>query len=631
MIAEETIDRVRQQAAIAAVVEQTVRLTRRGRSLVGLCPFHKEKTPSFHVNPERGFYHCFGCGASGDAIRFVQETEGLSFHEAVRALAERFGIEIVETANEAERNRLAEARRREKELYEVGHAAAAFFEQQLREHPLAGIAVAELHRRGLSSQSPTDPVADALQAFRVGYAPYSWDALGRYLKQAGFSTAAAEAVGLTVPRKTRTGSYDRFRHRLMFAVLDAQGRVVAFSGRILPPPEPAELEQLGIAPLGGSEDEGGAKYLNSPESPIYKKREMLFGIYQARTALRESQTAVLVEGNFDVVSLFARGIKNVVAPLGTAFTLEQAKIIRRFASRVTVMFDGDTAGKKATAGVREAIHGAGLVCRVATLPDGQDPDDLVRTRGREALLAVLGAAKGLLEYSIDSIFEARAEDTDAVARAAKLKQVTQLLATEPDPEVRLLGKRYADAILQRLGITDGPTALLVAERVQRSLGQAESPVGAPRHRLRSADRREQIGHDILGALLDHPALLDEPELMSNADVLVGDLALALATIRQLSAEQPSLVAEQFLASLPRSIHSFAASRLAAPRYERQEDARTVLLQNLEKLRRLEHVRRTKDTLEALNRAAAVGDYEAEIALLREQMEQARQRHGVGER
>ena len=311
MIAPETITKVREHADIAAVVGDTIKLTRRGRSLVGLCPFHKEKTPSLHVNADRGFFYCFGCHEKGDVIGFVMKTEGLSFVDAVRRLAERLGIVIEESEEGAGRSHGGSAQPH-KDLYEVSAIAAAYFETQLREHAAARVAREELARRELHASAPTDAIADALQLFRVGYAPAGWDNLVAYLQRQGISPMLAEQVGLIVPRKQGSGHYDRFRNRLMFAVTDVQGRVVAFSGRVLPDPETGEI------------DTTTGKYINSPESPIYKKGETVFGLFQARQAIRERDYAVLVEGNFDVVSLHARGLHHVVAPLGTAFTPMQA-------------------------------------------------------------------------------------------------------------------------------------------------------------------------------------------------------------------------------------------------------------------------------------------------------------------
>ena len=348
MIADETIERVRREARIVTIIGERVKLTLRGRSHVGLCPFHKEKTPSFHVNDDRGFYHCFGCAASGDAIKFLREQDGLSFIDAVRYIAERQGIEIVETGSDAERREQSEARRRRDELFAIGETAAAYFERMLVSHPLAPLADVGAERRGLDPSLTTGPVAEALRAFRIGYAPYGWDKLAEHLREAGSSVRAAETVGLLVPRKKGPGHYDRFRHRLMFAIVDLDGKIIGFSGRALAEPTEAELRAAGVESMGTS-GEPPAKYLNSPESPIYKKRDAVFGLWQARQAIRREDRAIVVEGNFDVMSLHARGVANVVAPLGTAFTPEQAKQVSRFSQHVTLFFDGDTAGARSRA------------------------------------------------------------------------------------------------------------------------------------------------------------------------------------------------------------------------------------------------------------------------------------------
>ena len=641
MLGQDTIEQVRRQTSLVAVVQQVVRLQRRGRSFVGLCPFHKEKTPSFHVNDERGFYHCFGCKASGDAIRFVQEMQGLTFVDAIRELADRAGIEIVEE-HAAEDGRVrAESRRRTVELYEVGNAAAAFFEKALREHPLRHVAIAELSRRGLVASSPTDSIADALQSFRVGYAPYGWDELLLHLRTLGFSMQAAENVGLIVPRKSSSGHYDRFRHRLMFTVMDLQGRVVAFSGRTLPELEPEDLRKLGLTgPTEFDSANAKAKYVNSPESPIYKKRETLFGLYQARQSLRELGKAILVEGNFDVVSLHARGLRNVIAPLGTAFTSEQAKLVRRLAPEITLMFDGDSAGRRAVLASREAVREAGLGCRVANLPDGTDPDEFVRRAGAEALANCVQAGRGLLEYLIDTSLDSGFLKDDPLTRAAKIKEVVELIASEKDPETRAMAKTYADTVAERLNISDDRTLNALEARIRREVSARQTPPQsdtrtqtskANQNQARSPNLGDAVAQEVLGCILDWPELLHDAEVGDALGFTEGDIALTIALARRTFLGQKADSVEEFLAKIPVSIHAFAASRLAAPRHNRLEDARTVLLKNVSKLRRLEQHRRRPEDLEAIQRAAASGDFDAELALLQMHVKLARERHGVGER
>ena len=636
MLDQDTIERVRRQTSLVSVVQQFVRLQKRGRSYIGLCPFHKEKTPSFNVNDERGFYHCFGCKASGDAIRFVQEMQGLSFAEAIRELADKAGIEIIETAQGEDARQRAESRRKQLELYEVANAAAGYFENALRRHPLHQCALNELAKRGLTPANPADPIADTLQAFRVGYAPYAWDELAKNLRGQGLSLSAAEAVGLVLPRKSGPGHYDRFRHRLMFAVMDMQGRVIAFSGRALSEPEPETLNRLGIAPLHDTDDVAQrAKYVNSPESPLYKKREALFGLYQARQSLRESSKALVVEGNFDVVSLHARGIRQTIAPLGTAFTIEQAQLVRRLAPEVVLMFDGDTAGRKAVRAARESIRAAQLQCRVASLPDGIDPDELVRRAGPEGVNHAIASSRGMLEYLIDTCLDSGFSKDDPLTRAAKIKEVTELIASESDPETRSMAEHYADSIAERLNISDARTLRALDQRIRQALSAGSSPTARSDSENRKQATRptpvDAVSLDVLGCVLDWPGLLDDSEVQGALNATEGDIAITLSLARRTFLGQKAESVEEFLAKVPVSIHAFAASRLAAPRHNRLEDARTVLLENVSKLKRLEQKRRWPETLEAIQRAAASGDFEAELELLRLHKQQARERHGVGER
>ncbi len=634
MIAQETLDRVKRDVSIVEVVGESVKLTKRGRSFVGLCPFHKEKSPSFHVNPERGFYHCFGCHASGDAIKFMQETEGLDFVEAIRRLAERLGIDVVETASDAERRQQTEARRRQHELFDIGGAAASYFERMLREHPLRDIAEAELARRALVPAQPTDPIGDALQAFRVGYAPYGWEGLATYLREAGLSSTAAEKVGLIAPRRSGSGYYDRFRHRLMFAVLDVQARVIAFSGRALAEPPAERLRSLGLEPTSGGDPP--AKYMNSPESPVYRKREAVFGIYQARQAIRAADKAVIVEGNFDVLSLHARGFQNVVAPLGTAFTVEQARALRRLSQNVILLFDPDDAGRRAVRVAHEVCREAGLTARVATLPPGADPDDFSRQAGTEQLGRVIDAAQPVIFHLIGELLDENFAKNDGPTQAHTVKEVMRLIGEIDDPNQRDLTQALAaDRLAGRLGLghADGRTLQHLAARLAGgpapSLAQRSKVAVAPPHRARSRDRQADIDVEVVGAFLDFPELFDDPEALRAGSLLEGDLAAGLAALRH-NHRSGVTEPEQLLAKLPAPIHPFALARWAAPKHERLVDAKAELVGNLKKLESLEWSREKSLVVEELERAEKMGDFEQQTALLRrlhERTRRARERDG----
>ncbi len=634
MIAPQTIASVKERTDLVALIGETVRLVRKGRTFQGLCPFHKEKSPSFHVNPERGIYHCFGCKESGSAIDFLMKIEGMTFIEAVRALAERTGIEVVDTATEAERREAVAARRARDDLYAVNHLAATFFEQSMRgisAHPLALYALHELHRRGLDpGPDAAGSVADALQAFRVGYAPPAWDGLTAFLKRQGVSPAAAEKVGLLVPRSSGSGYYDRFRHRLMFAVSDIQGRVIAFSGRSLPEPTPEELRSLGLSPAAGAEVP--AKYVNSPESSIYTKGEHLFGLYQARHAIRQKGDAVLVEGNFDVLSLHARGIDNVVAPLGTAFTTAQAKLLKRFTPTVTLLFDGDAAGKKATWSARIHCKEGGIDAHVGVLPPKADPDDFVRTRGVDALKGVIKAGKELYEHLIEDALENDAfNDATTDGKLSRIHAVASLLGEQQDPVKRLMLKTYADRLSSKLVM--GGQSPKDLRQLEQLLDQATSrapavalhaaQTKAPHHQARSRSRSDDIGLEILGALLDFPVLFDDPEVIEALDTLDGEIALTIGTARQALTNDLQILSDEFLARIPASIHAFAAGRLASPVFEGAEMAREELLKNAGKLKKLSLLRENAATADQLQRVAPLGDVALEDALLLESAKRAK--------
>jgi DNA primase len=640
VIAPETIALVRERTDILAIVQEAVpSLKRRGRSFVGLCPFHKEKTPSFHVNPDRGFFHCFGCKEAGSAIDFLIKHEGYTFPEAVRALAERAGITVEETRQDTAFTESDRQKKAREELYAVNALAATFFEDQLRRHEHRSYALEELAKRGLEPGKDAK-VDDALKAFRIGYAPPGWDGLASFLRAQGASPTAAETVGLLVPRSSGSGFYDRFRHRLMFAVMDPQGRVVAFSGRML-----RDLPEM--AASSASKDAGPPpKYINSPESPIYTKGQMLFGIHQARHAIRQAELAVLVEGNFDVVSLHARGLNNVVAPLGTAFTGDQAKLLRRFAPAVVFLFDGDAAGKKAVRLSREPIRGAGMTSRVATLPDGVDPDELSRSKGIGAIEDLVKGARGMTEALIEMELDGTFVQADVFERVERIERIRKMIGDEEDQIIRMELFAYADhAVSARLDLhgmrvgrddvhQSGPFAALQKslrrdEEAARQRGEVPKAAGLTPKEARigaktpgSAERKE-----IVGCLIEWPSLLDDPEVAEELAVIEGPSVMVVASLRRAwKPEEKRLDVDAFLERIPPAMRPFANERLASTKTETETEAKGYLLENANKLKRLllsqEAAQITRETYRAQ------GDWDAERELLREAAERLRAKHGL---
>jgi DNA primase len=619
VISASTISQVRDRADLVAVVSEHVpSLKLRGRSYTGLCPFHKEKSPSFHVNRERGLYHCFGCKESGGVFDFVMRMEGATFPEAIRSLAERFGVTVEEDKGGANTGQEEGKRRQREDLFAANAAAAEFYERMLREHEHAEYAIAELDKRGL--RPGTNPeIDDALQAFRIGYAPSGWDGLAQFLKTQGISPATAESAGLLVARSSGTGHYDRFRHRLMFAVLDVQGRVLAFSGRTLPE-------------LPGEERREGAKYINTSETPVYTKGAHLFGLYQARHEIRTAGEAVVVEGNFDVVALHARGIKNVVAPLGTAFTADQAGLLRRFASSVTLLFDADAAGQKATLASREPLRVAKLAAKVATLPDGKDPDDFVRLKGVEALNDVLARARGMLEALIDSSLDVTFSQADALGRLERVERIAKLISEEDDPLVRSMAKSYADKLAGRLDLARSPDAFRALEQKVRDAARTagggvrhggDAHARIPRHAKGAAQRREMVG-----ALLDFPEIGEDPEVSAVLNVLEGPGAqIAAAVLRMRAEDLPlgGLLLERLGDEIAKEVQAFVRSRLVAPTWENAEEAKRILLENAN---RLKTVLLPEELMEIAKEQERGGE---DMELLRTANAMSRARRGLSEK
>ena len=412
----------------------------------------------------------------------------------------------------------------------------------------------------------------------------------------------------------------------MFAVMDPQGRVVAFSGRAL-------ADTPDAAKRDAAKDSGPPpKYINTSETPIYTKGQMLFGLYQARHAIRQEEVAVLVEGNFDVVSLHARGVANVAAPLGTAFTVDQAKLLKRFAPTVIFLFDGDAAGKKAVRASRDPAREAGLNAKVASLPEGVDPDDFVRTKGASALEEVLKLSKGMLEFALDTLLDTNFTSADAFERAARVDRISQLLAAEDDPLVRSMAKGYADQLASRLDMQRSPEAFRALERkVKVALAEAgprkaTTYVTGPQSRYKSGPEGARFRREIVGALIEFPTLLEDAGMGEVLTMLEGNSAKTVAALVQFRSPEKGVYADEFLAQIPGEIQTFASERLAAPRHESIDVARAVLLVNARQLKLAVLSRETTEL--AREQQEKAGDWQAETELARVMGERARLKAGV---
>lgn len=474
-IPQNVIDEVLGRVPIVQVIGDYVKLQRKGNRLVGLCPFHDEKTPSFSVNADRNVYHCFGCGASGNTVSFLMQHDGLSFREAMEQLAGRAGVVL--QLQEEDRARARQNRDARQAYFDATAFAQELFTRALWsgrwEEPLA-----YLEQRGISRE--------VAERFGLGWAPPEWTALVDAAARVGLGPNALEQAGLAVPRRSGGGHVDRFRGRVMFPIHDLGRKVLAFSGRTLDPEE-------------------RAKYVNSPETEHYTKGRTLFGLPFAQRAIREKGAAILVEGNFDVVSLHARGFSHTCAALGTALTPEQAHLLRRFTDRVFLVYDGDRAGEAAARKALEALLAVDMPeVRWVRLPDGTDPDDLVRSGGADALRHHLDRAPPMVDALLDEAILPAAGATDPTARRAAAESVAEILRHVRDPLQRELW--LADAS-QRLQVDARRLQAYLRQRPAADRRDPPRPAGdATQDRLPPLTAHESM---LVEALADDPTLLGQ--------------------------------------------------------------------------------------------------------------------------
>lgn len=414
MIPEDIINEIKYRNDIETAVSQYVNLKRRGKNLVGLCPFHSEKTPSFTVYPENGSFYCFGCGVGGDVFTFTGLIENLDYMESIKLLAERSGISLPQDGYDDSLQRL------KKKIYDINRDTARFFHSFLMS-PGGKWALDYLTGRGLTVKT--------IKHFGLGAAPDSWDALIHHLKEKGYTESdmlAANVIG----KSNRGGFYDRFRKRVMFPIINIRGNIVAFSGRAMP-----------------GEDKQGGKYVNTSDTPVYKKSENLFGINFAKSVC--SERVILVEGNMDVISLHQAGFENTVAPLGTAFTTEQANLLSRYTKEIVLMLDADAAGQKAVRRASGLLENTGLSVRVVVVPDGKDPDEYIKKNGKERFAALLEGAVSDMEYKLLTA----AKDIDLNSEDGRLKYLAaaaEIIAATDDIMTRDI---YIGRLSEKYGVS----------------------------------------------------------------------------------------------------------------------------------------------------------------------------------
>ncbi|MDH4120702.1 MAG: DNA primase [Deltaproteobacteria bacterium] len=493
------IQQVKERADIVRVIGERVHLTAAGRNWKGLCPFHQEKTPSFQVNPERRMFHCFGCGKGGSVIDFVMEVERIPFAEALAKLASGLGLSMDrdKPARGGERDRLGLEQ------------ARAFYHGRLLEHPEGETARRYLYQRGFEEP--------AWKTFQLGFAPEGWQSITDRLLNEGFSPEEALATGLV--KRSPTGRlYDLMRNRITFPIQDESGRTLSFGGRLL-------------------EGEEGPKYLNTPETRLYHKSKVLYGLAQARDTLRKSGRAILVEGYLDVVRCHLAGFTQAVATCGTALTPQHLDLLERFAQKVVLVFDGDQAGIKASLASAPLFFNRGVEGAVVTLPDGLDPDDFIRQRGPEAFQEQLERATPLLEYLVFQTLERQGRSPQGRERA--LRELSPLLEGIQRETVRDMTIRH---LADLVGVRPEAIRIQSPQAPAVQAGQAPTEVVWP-----AAQRRQRM---FLGLVFKHRTLLARArEILAPDELTDPPLAALYAKLLRLTDQEFASVPPEELAEV----------------------------------------------------------------------------------
>lgn len=459
------IDEVRNAADIVTVISDYVSLKKAGNSYKGLCPFHGEKTPSFNVNRDRGFFHCFGCGVGGDVFKFIELQEKVGFTDAIRQLAQRFSIPIPELeASEAGRESAAER----EALLKVHEVAATYFREQLDTPAGARIREYLLRDRALTAQT--------IESLGLGFAPPHRDGLRQHLVKQGFAPVLLFKSGLVVRRDDGT-EVDRFRNRLMVPIARDTGSVIAFGGRAL-------------------QKDQGPKYLNSPETPIYTKSRTLYGLHLTKTDLRQSKFAIIVEGYFDFAQVYQAGGLPVVATCGTALTPQQAAILRRFAPKAVLCYDPDAAGQGAAERSCELLVSEGFTVNVALLPGGEDPDTYIQKHGRDAYVAELTQSRPYLDFLLDRAAAAHDVTRDD-SRRDFLRKMLAVAARIPDPAAR---DQFADRLAHKARVTEE----VIRAEIRKTAAARKTELPVERLRALATPLRD-VEKGLLWALVHTPA------------------------------------------------------------------------------------------------------------------------------
>ena len=478
MIPPDTLERIRAASDIVEVIGSYLPLKKAGANFTALCPFHKEKSPSFNVSAHKQIFYCFGCHKGGDVFKFVQEYENLAFMDAVRRLAERAKIplEFDVTPGQQQTRHLKDT------LLQIHEQLTQRWQTSLTNDAAGQIARDYLAKRGVS--------AEAVKLFRLGYAPDLWDDTVNWARSKGHDWPLVEQAGLIIKRDGSEGYYDRFRGRLMFPICDEQGRVIGFSGRVL------------------TGDEKTAKYVNSPETPLFTKGKVIFGLDKSKRALLEAQRAIICEGQLDLIACFMGGVQNVVAPQGTALTADHTRLLKRYVEEVVLCFDSDNAGQNAAVRSLDILLASGLAIRVATVPAPHDPDSYIKEFGGPAFQQLIESAEGFFDFYLGRLCAQQDIRSDR-GRAAVLQEMGEAVQKTGDA---VLADTYAQRTAARLGVSPGAVReqfkKIARQQAPVRAHDEEPPLMEENETSAAAPRPSQLEFWFLKILLNHDELLE---------------------------------------------------------------------------------------------------------------------------
>jgi DNA primase len=536
-IPSETIEQIAAANDIVEVIGSYFPLKRAGANFKALCPFHQEKTPSFTVNTQRQTFHCFGCGVGGSVFRFVMEYEHIDFPAAVHKLAARAGLPVVEERGaSADEDRQHDARRA---MLRLHAEAAEWFRENLSKKQLGAPAREYLKERGIS--------AEIAKRWQLGYAPDEWNAFGNWARDHGYRESELLASGLVKTKddaepapNVKQTAYDRFRGRLMFPICNDVGEVIAFSGRLLQ-----------------SESEA-AKYLNSPETPLFRKGKVLFGLHKTKRGLIEANCAIVCEGQIDLITLFEAGITNVVAPQGTAFTENQARVLKRYVNEVVLCFDADEAGQKAAERSLDALLQNDLIVRMVEMPPGEDPDSLIRRKGKDEFEKRIAGARDFFDYWIDR----EAAKVDLGSLGAKMELARRLADTVSRIHDPMMKGEVSNKVSARLGVPVADFERLLPRQPRERRGEEESSrfqAGpAPPHdiailcllALRSEEAREFLQQQNWREALEQTPGAELLARILESELRANDAASLNAFMATLSPAEEGLVSSWLMQRMP---------------------------------------------------------------------------------